>query len=103
MTNAFRLPWMRRFSPRSWKIFMGLGMAQLMTIFLGIGSSVLWARYVPKEVYGQYQMVISYTKIISSFCVGGLSESAFLSAAKGCGGNLLKISLYKFMATLGGS
>jgi O-antigen/teichoic acid export membrane protein len=86
-----------------WGTFFSLVGAQVFAIICGVGASVLWTRFVPKEVYGQYQLVFSLMKIISSFCINGLGESLFISAAKGYDGNLARVLKYKFGATVVGS
>lgn len=94
---------MRKFSRRSWETLGSLGSAQLFTLVVGIALSSLWARNVTKEVYGQYQLIVSFMRIISGFCLNGLTESLSISAAKNCDGNLPKILGYRFGATIIGS
>jgi O-antigen/teichoic acid export membrane protein len=86
-----------------WGTFFSLLGSQVFIILCGIGTSILWARHVPKEVYGQYQLVFSLMKIVSSFCLNGLMESLSISAAKGYDGNLSRILKYRFGATIIGS
>ncbi len=93
----------KRFSPQSWTILTNLGVAQLVTLLIGVGSSSLWAHHVSKEVFGQYQLILSLVKLVGSFCLSGLDTSVSLSAAKGQYGNLIKIFNYKLIATLVGS
>ncbi len=93
----------KRFSFRSWVTLGNLSGAQILTLILELSSSALWARYIVKEIYGQYQLVISLMKMVSNFCLNGLAESLLISAAKGYDGNLAKITQYKFLATLLGS
>ncbi len=103
MNTVFGFPFVRRFSPRSWMMLFSLGGAQIVTILIGVGSSILWARHVEKETYGQYQLIISLMKIVSSFCLSGLGEALSISAAKKYDGNLSKIFQYKLGATILGS
>jgi len=76
---------------RSWKILSGLGISQIVVILSGLISSILWARYIPKETYGQYQLILSFVGIASSFTLTGLGQSLSISAAKNYDGNLLDI------------
>lgn len=93
----------RQFSPRSWAVLTNLSFAQILTILIGLGSASLWAHHVSKEVYGQYQLILSLAKVVGSFCLSGLDQSLVLSAAKGLDGNLKKILNYKLAAVLIGS
>ena len=102
MNAIFKCPFFSRFSPRSWLILSNLSGSQVVTLLMGLGSSSLWARNVTKEVYGQYQLIVSLMKIVAGFCLNGVEASLTISAAKGYDGNLGKVFKYKLLATLMG-
>lgn len=103
MSTAFGHSFFRRFSPRAWTTLISLSGAHALILLLGLAASSLWARNTSKEVYGQYLLVLSIMKIVSSFCLNGLTESLSISAAKGYDGNLSRVILYRFGATILGS
>ena len=80
-----------------------LSFAQVATILVGIVTSALWARYLPQETYGKYQLLISFYSMLGVFCLSGMGTSLQISAAKGFDGNLFKITRLKFLASLIGA
>ena len=103
MTSFYQLPFIRKFSVKSWKNLASLSGVQLATIFMGLLTSVLWVRYLSKETYGQYKLVLSFLTIVLGICLPGMSESLTISAAKKFDGNLKKIFNLKLVAGLVGS
>jgi O-antigen/teichoic acid export membrane protein len=93
----------RKIPSNSWRHFGALGTARILRITIGFCSSILWARYVSLETYGQYQLITSLMGIVAGFCLGGLDQSLTISAAKSYDGNLLKIVSIRTLAALGGS
>jgi len=80
-----------------------LGFAQLASMLLGIGTNSLWARGVSKEIFGQYQLILSFATMIGTLCLNGLSQSLTISSAKNCDGDLPKIiSLKLGISLIGG-
>ncbi len=88
---------------RQWLTLTNLGGAQGILFLTGLTSSVLIARNVSLEIYGQYQVILSLIAIVSSLCLTGLSQSLTISAAKRYDGNLTKILWLKIVAGLVGS
>lgn len=84
-------------------IIGSLSSVQIVAVSIGFFTSIIWARYVEKEVYGQYQVILSIMTIVNSLCLPGLSESMTISAAKGYDGNLTRILKYKTLSLLAGS
>jgi O-antigen/teichoic acid export membrane protein len=80
-----------------------LSVAQVATVLLSLVSSSLWARNVPSEVYGHYQVILSLLALVSSFCLPGLAQSLTISAAKHYDGNLSRILKLRLGATFLGS
>jgi len=50
--------------------------------------SVLFARYVPKEIYGTYQFILSFGLILGSFTLTGMNAAVTQAAARGFDGIL---------------
>ena len=93
----------RSISTATWKTFGALSTARIIRIGIGMVSSVLWARYVSQETYGQYQLISSLLAIVAGYCLSGLGQSLTISAAKAYDGNFFRIVGLKTLATLGGS
>jgi len=70
------------------KNFSYLGSANVLILFIGVITSVIWTRYTTVEVYGKYQLVMSFISLVAIFSIPGFSMSAQLSSAKGKHGNL---------------
>jgi O-antigen/teichoic acid export membrane protein len=108
-TSKHQALWLKRLWVSVWRrrsrllTLSNLGLAQVMTILLGILSSSLWARGVPVETYGQYQVIMSFIAIVGAYCLPGLGESLTISAAKRYDGNLMTILRLKLGATFVGS
>gem|GEM_PF-2985317 len=65
---------------------------------LGVLSSILWARYAPMEVFGQYQMVMALLTFVGGFCLIGMEESMTIAAAKRYDGNIVRLLRIKALA-----
>ncbi len=108
-TSKHQVLWFKRLwafaSKRRFRLLTlsNLGFAQVMTIVLGVLSSSLWARGVPVETYGQYQVIMSLIAIVGAYCLPGLGESITISAAKRYDGNLTTILKLKLGAAYVGS
>jgi O-antigen/teichoic acid export membrane protein len=71
--------------------FSYLGGSQVAILLIGLITSAIWARYATVELYGKYQLLISFLAIVSIFSMPGMRTSAQLSSAKQKHGNLLII------------
>lgn len=58
-----------------------------ISLFIGIGISVAFARLASKEIYGQYNYLIAILAIVSILSIPGLRNAVLLSTAKGNEGN----------------
>lgn len=81
------------------------------TIILTLGSfvlSILFARFVPKDVYGMYQFILSIGLILGAFSLTGMNAAVTQAVARGFDGTLkasvkvqLKFSIIPFIIGLG--
>jgi O-antigen/teichoic acid export membrane protein len=80
-----------------------LGGVHAITLTLGLGSVVLWTRFFPQAVYGEYKVVISILSFIGVFCFVGVTEGALKSAARGFDGNYALLLRSKVLSNAFGS
>lgn len=78
--------------PSKLKGFMHLSGAYVLSNIFAVAVSALIARYVSREMYGQYQLIMSYSNIIVSFCLTGMTHSLLISSSKKHDGNLSRIT-----------
>ena len=61
---------------------------QFVAAVVALSVSVAFARYVPKDVYGNYKFILSIVGILSIFSLSNLGTAVAQSAAKGFDGAL---------------
>ena len=66
-----------------WSIF-----AQVIESFAIFGFAIIVARYLPKDVYGQYKYIIAIVALLGTLTLTGLGTSVFQSVARGFDGSL---------------
>jgi len=80
-----------------------LGLSQFVFFFTSFISSICFANFLPKEVYGAYKCVLSYLAILSIPMMGSLNTSLTQAIARGFDGSYLKILKLKIKLGLIGS
>ncbi len=75
-------------SKKTLKNFSYLSVAHITVMFIGLISSVIWTRYTSTEIYGKYQLLVSFISIVGVFSIPGFGMSAQLSSAQIKHGNL---------------
>lgn len=80
-----------------------LGGVHAITLTLGLGSVVLWTRFLPQGIYGEYKVVISILSLVGVFCFIGVTEGALKSAARGFDGNYVVLLRSKVLSNGVGS
>ncbi|MCG3689201.1 lipopolysaccharide biosynthesis protein [Aliarcobacter butzleri] len=70
------------------KNFSYLTNAHILILIIGVITSAIWTRYTTVEIYGKYQLMMSFISIVAVLSIPGFSMSAQLSAAKEKHGNL---------------
>lgn len=88
---------------RQWSTLSMLALAQVIVLTFGLISTSLMARFLPVEVFGHYQVILSLMAVVGIFCLSGLYQSMAISAAKRYDGNLVSILRLKIGANLVGS
>lgn len=88
MTNAIRfLRWTERFTKTD-MVYLAKGgfWINLSSLTITLFSFVLYlafARFLPKEVYGTYQYLLSISAIIMAFSLGGMNTAVAQAVARG--------------------
>ena len=59
-----------------------ISIAQMLSIILGLCSTLLWTRFVESQDYGTFILIISTLPIATAFSAKGLDYSAQISASK---------------------
>jgi len=95
MTRAGRRRWLSH--------AVGLLVLRYGAVGLGILASILWARFAPMEVFGQYQMIMALLTLVSGFCLLGVEESMAIAAAKRFDGNISRLLGLKVFAGILGA
>ncbi|MGB9743302.1 MAG: oligosaccharide flippase family protein [Minisyncoccales bacterium] len=60
-----------------------LTFGKIFEIILGLGLMIVFARFLPKEVFGAYQYILSLTAIIGIFSMSGINTALIRTVAKG--------------------
>ena len=84
-------------------LFSKLFCAQVITVLLSLGSSIIWTRYFSKEVYGQYQIVLSILTMVGVTALTGMGQALQISSAKQYDGNFIPICFRKALFAIIGS
>jgi O-antigen/teichoic acid export membrane protein len=88
---------------RAFKDASVLGLAHVLTLLLGLASTVVWTRWMPAETFGQYKVVLGVISIAGTFCLLGIGQVALMSAASKADGNLPRLIRSKLLANVGGA
>lgn len=80
-----------------------LGIAHVLTLGLGVATTMIWTRWLPQETFGQYKVVIAFLSITAVFCQQGIGQAAIMSSSKNFDGNLRLLLKSKLISNLGGS
>ena len=87
---------LRYFFQNGFWVVLGQGVSMLSGLLL----SVLFARYASKELYGQYQYVLSVIGIFSIFSLNGLNLSVMKAVIGGHEASLIRAVRYSFFMSL---
>ena len=84
-------------------LFAKLFSVQVVTVLLSLGTSIIWTRYFTKEVYGQYQLVLSILTMVGVTALTGMGQALQISSAKQYDGNFIPICFRKALFSIIGS
>ncbi|MBI2625304.1 MAG: oligosaccharide flippase family protein [Candidatus Nealsonbacteria bacterium] len=68
-----------------------LSLGQLGEIFFSLTLGIVWARFIPKEIFGQYKFVLSVASLFAIFSLTGMQASLVRSVAKGLEGTIKEV------------
>ena len=78
-----------------------LTIGRVVSAVVAFVLSVLYARYLPKELYGEYRYVLSVLGMLGIFALPGMATAIVRSVARGFDGSYRKGALYIFFASFG--
>ena len=84
-------------------LFAKLFSVPVVTVLLSLGTSIIWTRYFSKEVYGQYQLVLSILTMVGVTALTGMGQALQISSAKQYDGNFIPICFRKALFSIIGS
>lgn len=67
-----------------------LGFMQVISAFIAFGSSLVFANYVSKDIYGNYKYIIAVTSVLGSITLTGMGSVVSQGVAQGLEGILKK-------------
>ncbi len=73
-----------------------LTIGRISNMLITLALAMAWARFVPKEVYGQYKYVLSITGLLAVFSVMGANKSVIRAVAIGCSGSVKELVKNRF-------
>lgn len=68
-----------------------LTVAQALSMVIGLGSTIIWTRMMPVELFGQFRVVLAVLGFVAAFCLLGQGQAAMMSAARNIDGNLHRL------------
>ncbi|MFA6184008.1 MAG: oligosaccharide flippase family protein [Parcubacteria group bacterium] len=74
-----------------------VSLRQIITIIAGLILYISFARFLSKEVFGQYQLIISIWSIVSICSISGLNTSISAAVANGSDGNYQSVVKKSFL------
>lgn len=78
-----------------------LSVSRIVGVGVAFGLSVLYARYLPKELYGDYRYIMSIMGTLGIFALPGMATIILQSVARGFEGTFRKGSLLIFFSSFG--
>jgi O-antigen/teichoic acid export membrane protein len=104
MTRFF-LPFLERFLRTDVRYLLKgtfwLSISRVLGMGVAFGLSVLYARYLPKELYGNFRYIMSIAGALGIFALPGMATIIMRSVARGFEGTFRRGSLLIFFASFG--
>jgi len=60
-----------------------LSLKQIGTTIIALGLAMVWARFIPKEIYGKYKFVLSVASFLVIFSLPGMATATTQAVARG--------------------
>jgi O-antigen/teichoic acid export membrane protein len=95
--------WARLLRSDAFRSIGWLGAARAFGMLCGLATTVIWARLMPPEVFGEFKVVIAAITFVSAFCLLGTAQAAIMAAAKNQDGSLALLLRHKLFANAAGS
>lgn len=78
-----------------------LSLSRIVGVGVAFGLSILYARYLPKELYGDYRYIMSVVGALGIFALPGMATIIMRSVARGFEGTFRKGSFLIFLFSFG--
>ncbi len=78
-----------------------LNLNKLLGIVTGLGLSILYARYIDKDIYGNYRYILSFLSMFGFFSLSGMSFAMTRAVARGYDYTYKRQAKIIFLSTLG--
>lgn len=75
-----------------------LAAAQVVGLLCALGTTVLWTRFLPIELFGEFRTLLGIVGFVSAFCLMGTGQAALMSASRNADGNFLPLLRSKIIA-----
>ncbi|CAM8410509.1 RfbX Membrane protein involved in the export of O-antigen and teichoic acid [Candidatus Methylopumilus universalis] len=82
-----------------WEV-SALSLSQIFAMFCGLAATIIWARFLPQELFGEFKVLMGVVGFVTAFCLLGLSQAASMSAANNKDGNLNVVLRWRIFANL---
>lgn len=78
-----------------------LNLNKALGIVVGLGLSILYARYIDKDVYGNYRYILSFLSMFGFFSLSGMGFAMTRAVARGYERTYVRFAKIIFISTLG--
>lgn len=80
-----------------------LGIARAFALLFGFGTTIVWARLMPAETFGEFKVVLAAAIFVSGFCLLGTGQAAIMAASRDNDGSLVPLLRHKVLANVAGA
>ncbi len=65
-----------------------LTLSRTGALFISLGLGIIWANFVPKEIYGQYKFILSLAGILAIFSLQGMKSATVRAVSRNFDGTI---------------
>ncbi len=65
-----------------------LSLARFGTLLIALAMGMIWARFVPQDVYGQYKFILSIASLLAIFSLSGMKSAVTQAVARNFAGTV---------------